>query len=142
MLVDWNLFSPCYLHSNQSVLLHPCSYCKIVSLYFVVSLQLCLVWSVVFIMWYRGCGIWISDSIFWFITNFELLNYHSVITSQAPVCYPVDILPEPGYNLTVFHFSKVNILFAVSSLTKVTLIKVYKVHCITLCPFSSPHADN
>ena len=59
---------------------------------------------------------------FWFITGFESLNHGSVITSQVPVCYSVDILSEPGYNLTVFRFSKVKILFAVSSLTKVILI--------------------
>ena len=59
-----------------------------------------------------------------------------------PVCYPVNILSESGYNLTVFHFSKVNIMLVVSSLTKVILIKDYKVCCITLCPVSSPAAHN
>ena len=38
---------------------------------------------------------------FWFITSFESLNHHSVITSQVPVCYPVNMLSESGYNLTV-----------------------------------------
>ena len=75
---------------------------------------------------------------FWFITSFEWLNHHSIVTSQVPVCYPVDTFSEPGYNLTVLHFSKVNVLFAVSSLTKVILIKVYRVRCITVCPISSP----
>ena len=79
---------------------------------------------------------------FWFITRFESLNHHSVITPQVPVCYPVDILSEPSYNLTVLHFSKVSVLFAVSSLTKVILIKVYRVRFITVCPASSPPADN
>ena len=47
LLVDWNFFSPCYLNLTQPVLLHPCSYCKTVSLYFVyVCLPLCLVCSV------------------------------------------------------------------------------------------------
>ena len=78
----------------------------------------------------------------WFISNFESLNHHSVITSQVLVCYPVDILSESGYNLTVFRFTEVNVLFAVSSLTKVILIKVYRVRCITVCPVSSPPADN
>ena len=78
----------------------------------------------------------------WFITSFELLNHHSVITSQVPVCYSADIWSESGYNLTVLHFSKVNALFAVSSLTKVILVKVYRVHCITVCLVSSPPADN
>ena len=132
-----------FLHSTQPVLHHPCIYCKTVRSYFVyVCVQLCLVWSVVFILWYRACSIWISDSIFWFITSFESLNHHSFIMSQVSVCYPVDILSESGYNLRVFHFSKVKILFGVSSLTKVTLIKVYKVCCIILCPVSSPPADN
>ena len=70
------------------------------------------------------------------------LNHHSVITSQVPVCYPVDILSESGYNLTVLRFSKIKLLFAVSVLTKVILIKVYRVRCITVWPLSSHPADN
>ena len=79
---------------------------------------------------------------FWFITSFESLNHHFVITSQVPACYPVNILSGSGYNLTAFRFSKVNVLFAISSLTKVILIKVYKVRCITFCPVSSSPADD
>ena len=70
---------------------------------------------------------------FWFITSFDSLNHHTVIKSQVSACYPVDVLSEPGYNLTVFCFSKVKLLFAVSSLTKVILIKVYRV--LFLQPF-------
>ena len=58
------------------------------------------------------------------------------------VCYPVDILSGSGFNLTVFRFSKVSVLFAVSSLTEVIQTKVYKACCITVYPVSSPHADN
>ena len=102
MLVDWNWSSPCYLHSKQPVLHHLCSYCKTVNLYFVyVCLQLCLVWSIAFILWHRLFSIWTSDGIFWFITSFESLNHHSVITSPVPVCYPVHISSESDYNLTV-----------------------------------------
>ena len=79
---------------------------------------------------------------FWFLTSFELLHHHSVITSQVLVCCPVDILSESGYFLTVLHFSKINALFAVSSLTKVILIKVYRVRCITVCLVNLPSADN
>ena len=122
LLGDWNLPSPFYLHSIQPLLHQPCSYRKIVSLYFVyVCLQLCLLWLFVLILW----------------------NHHSVITSsQVPVCHPVDILSGSGYNLTVFRFSKVNVLFAVSGLTKFILIKVYRVLCITICLVSSPPAGN
>ena len=139
LLDDWNLFSPCYLHARQPVLHYPCSYYKIVKLYFVyVCLQLCLVWSVVFILWYRSYSIWISTVFF-----FGSLHYHHcVITSQVPVCYPVNILSGSGYNLKMFRLSKTNVLFAVSSLTKVILIKVYRVCCITICPTSSPPVDN
>ena len=31
------------------------------------------------------------------------------MTSQVPVCYPVDILFKPGYYLTVFRFYEVNL---------------------------------
>ena len=34
LVVDWNLSSPCYLHSTQPVLHHPCSYRKTVGFYF------------------------------------------------------------------------------------------------------------
>ena len=70
---------------------------------------------------------------FWFITIFELLNRRPVITSQRLVCYPVEILSQSGFNLTALRFSKINVLFTTSSLTKVILIKVYQVHGITVC---------
>ena len=74
----------------------------------------------------------------WFITSFESLNHYSVTKSQVPVSYPVDILSEYGYSLTVLCFCKLNLLFAISSLTKV---KVYRA-CLTVFPVSSPPADN
>ena len=80
-----------------------------------------------------------SNSIFWFIISFKSsskLSFCHYVTSARFI--HVNILSEPGYNLTVFHFSKGNVLFAVSSLTKVILIKFYKVHCITICPVSTP----
>ena len=77
----------------------------------------------------------------WFITSFESLNHYSVTKSQVPVSYPVDILSEYGYSLTVLCFCKLNLLFAISSLTKVILIKVYRA-CLTVFPVSSPSADN
>ena len=139
MLVHWNLSSPFYLHYGHSVIHHPSSYRKKVSFYFVYAcLQLCLVWSFMFILWQRTYSIWISDRIFWFITSFQSLNHHSVITSKVPVCYSAKIMWGPGYNFTAFFFSKVKVLFAFSSLTKVILIKFYKVHCIILCLASSP----
>ena len=75
---------------------------------------------------------------FWFITSLESLNHHSIITSLVPVCYPVDIIWVYGYNLTVFRFSKVNLLFPVSSLTKVILIKaiLYPLCNLLSCHFN------
>ena len=73
-----------------------------------------------------------------FITSFESLNRHYVIMSQVLAHYPVDILSKSGFHLEVFHFSKVNLLFTVPSITKVILIKVFKVRCIIVCLVSSP----
>ena len=71
-LVDWNLFSPCYLHSTQPVLHYSCSYCKTVSLYFVyVCLWLCQIWCVVFILRYIIVLFEYLMVFFWYITSFE-----------------------------------------------------------------------
>ena len=68
--------------------------------------------------------------------HFESLNHHSVITSQVPVWCRVDNFSESGYNLTVFRFSKINVLFAISSLQRL-LWSGFTVCCITVCPVSS-----
>ena len=102
--MNWILSSLCYLHSIKPVLHHPFSYWKTVSLYFVyICLPLCLVWSVLFIPWYRAYRM----VCFWVITNWlGIVNCHSVITSQKPVCYPVKILSESGLNFVVFFCPK------------------------------------
>ena len=105
-----------------------------------VSGLVCSVYSVTWIMNY-GAFEYLTV-FFWFITRFESLKHPFVITSQVPVCYPVDILSESNYSLTVFRFPKINVLLAVLSLTQVFLIKIYIACNITLCPVSSSLADN
>ena len=133
LLVDWNLSSPCYMHSTKPVLHHPSSYHETVSLF-----CLCLSATVSGLVWVYF-NIWRYS-----FGSLLVLNCWIIVPSLLYKCLFVilSISFQSLIIIWVLHLSKVNVLSAVSSLTKVILIKVYTVCCITLCPVSSSPADN
>ena len=110
LFIDWNFSSPCYLNSAQPVFHHPCSYRKKSKFIFCLCLSVTVSCLVCCVHCYIEHVVFEYLTVFFrFSTSSEYLNYYFVITSQVPVCYPVDILFKPGYYLTVFRFYEVNL---------------------------------